>query len=389
MPDDRCRILFDHASDGHLIVLDGVVVDCNQAAVDLIGCASRDDVLKLHPAVLSPERQPDGRLSLEKSKEMDAAAHANGFHRFEWIHQTVDGEPLPVMVTLNSIQIDGKQGLIAVWHDLREIKQREGELRDANAKMKQDLEAAALVQASLLPTVLPEIEGVTCAWAFLPCDELAGDILNVFLLDPKHLCFYVLDVSGHGVASSLLSVTASHFLSPDRKTSLLRRSGSSEDSHHAGPSEIAHQLNQQFQSRGSGGVQFLTLFCGILDLETLDLRYACAAHPGAVRLAPDGTTTLLEHPGLPIGVVSHAEYQEEVITLGKGDRIFVFSDGIPEARSPSGDFYGSERLVERITGTHGGELSRSVDGLVDDVQAWCAPESPQDDISVLAIEIAP
>jgi sigma-B regulation protein RsbU (phosphoserine phosphatase) len=386
MTDERYRILFDHASDGHLIILEGSIVDCNQAAVDLIGCASREDVLRIHPAVLSPERQPDGRLSLEKAQEMDATARARGFHRFEWVHQTVDGEPLPVMVTINAIQIGGKQGLIAVWHDLREIKRQEQALRDANAKMKQDLEAAARVQASLLPSVLPDIDGVACAWAFSPADELAGDILNVFLLDPRHLCFYVLDVSGHGVASSLLSVTASHFLSPLTTPTLLRRFGASDAGPHGGPGEIAELLNQRFQSRG-GTVQFFTLFCGILDLDTRELRYACAAHPGAVRLAPDGTTTLLEHPGLPIGVVSHAEYTEEAITLGRGDRVFVFSDGIPEARGPDGAFYGVDRLVARIRSARTVGLNEAVDELVGDARAWCAPHPPQDDISVLAIEI--
>src|SRR4029079_2835361 len=89
------------------------------------------------PAVLSPEYQPDGRHSLEKSKEMDATSRTRGYHRFEWIHRTLDAEFFPVEVMLTSVEIGGKPAWIGVWHDLTEIKRVETELR----KRTEELEA--------------------------------------------------------------------------------------------------------------------------------------------------------------------------------------------------------------------------------------------------------
>ena len=393
--DDRYRILFEHSSDAHLLVLDGGILDCNEAAVSLLGCASRAEVLRIHPAELSPSRQPDGRDSLEKSREMDAMAHARGWHRFEWVHRSKQGEDLPVEVTLNSVPLDGRQGLIAVWHDLREIKRRERELRElgealqaAHDKLKRDLEAAARIQAALLPRRLPVVGGLDIAWEFLPADELAGDILNVFLLDDDHLAFYVLDVSGHGVAASLMSVTASHFLSPLADASILRRPAAAGGTAIAAPADVAARLNQQFPPR-EGAVQFLTLFYGVLHLTTRRLDYTCAAHPGAVLLGADGTSRLLEHPGLPIGVVPGAQYADGHVVLEPGDRLFVLSDGIPEARRTDGTFYGTERLVEVLQGARDRALGASVEAVVSDVTAWCAPDGPQDDVSLLGLGLQP
>src|SRR6478672_10842094 len=85
--DGRFRVLFEHSSDAHLIFDAGGITDCNPAAVRLLGAADRAEVLAVHPATLSPEYQPDGRRSDEKSREMDARARVNGWHRFEWVHR--------------------------------------------------------------------------------------------------------------------------------------------------------------------------------------------------------------------------------------------------------------------------------------------------------------
>ena len=119
---DRYRILFEHSSDAHFIFDETGITDCNDATIRLLGASDRNHVLALHPAVLSPEFQPDGRLSVEKAKEMDATARELGYHRFEWLHRKLDGEVFPVEVTLNPVEIEGKPALIVVWHDLTEIK---------------------------------------------------------------------------------------------------------------------------------------------------------------------------------------------------------------------------------------------------------------------------
>lgn len=126
---EKFRVLFEHSSDAHLIFDDSGIFDCNKAAVKMLRCADKAQVLRLHPAVLSPELQPDGRRSLEKSVDMDRRARERGYHRFEWMHRRMDGEDFPVEVTLTPVQLSTGPSLLVVWHELTEIKQREAEMQ--------------------------------------------------------------------------------------------------------------------------------------------------------------------------------------------------------------------------------------------------------------------
>jgi sigma-B regulation protein RsbU (phosphoserine phosphatase) len=384
MPDDRFRVLFDHSSDAHLIFDETGITDCNEATIRLLRARDRAEVLALHPAVLSPEVQPDGRRSEEKSKEMDATARRRGWHRFEWMHRRIDGSLVPVEVTLNAVSIDGREAMVVVWHDLTERKRLEDGLRAANERMKAELQAAALVQRSLLPPAAPDLGGVPVAWRFRPCVELAGDLLDVFRLGESRIGFYVLDVTGHGVASSLLSVSVSHALSPHGANSAFRRAADGGDGAFAEPMEVVRRLNDDFAERG-GPLQLFTICCGTLDLATRTLRTVTAGHPGPLRVSRDGTAQSLNVPGLPVGVMRGVAYEGACVRLDAGDRLFVYSDGIPEAASRSGELFGDERLA--ALASLGGPLDACVDRIVEAATAWSAPDDPRDDISLVAVEV--
>jgi|GEM_PF-1049517 len=123
--EEKFRVLFEHSSDAHLLFDDNGIIDCNNAAVKMLRCKDKRDLLSRHPAEFSPERQPDGRLSSEKSVEMDGKAQENGYHRFDWMHRRLDGEEFPVEVSLTRVSLLGKEVLLVVWHDLTERKQAE------------------------------------------------------------------------------------------------------------------------------------------------------------------------------------------------------------------------------------------------------------------------
>ena len=107
-----------------------------------------------------------------------------------------------------------------------ELEATNARLASANDRMSRDLKAAARIQQTFLPRELPCVSGMDFAWIYLPCDELAGDGLNVIPLGTGKVGLYVLDVSGHGVASALLSVTLSRLLSPPSEpSSILTRDG--------------------------------------------------------------------------------------------------------------------------------------------------------------------
>lgn len=127
--EERCRVLVEHASDAYLIFDDTGILDCNPATIAMLRCKDKKQVLSLHPAVLSPEFQPDGRRSLEKSVEMDRTARVHGFHRFTWTHRRMTGEDFPVEVTLTPVQLRTGPALIVTWHDLTELQVRDEALR--------------------------------------------------------------------------------------------------------------------------------------------------------------------------------------------------------------------------------------------------------------------
>ena len=138
------RPLFEHAIDAILLLEDGVFIDCNPATVTMMHCASKDKFLALHPAKVSPEFQPDGRLSFEKANEMMAIALQRGRHQFEWVHQRLNGEDFWVEVTLTRIAIDGRQLLQAIWREIGDRKAAELALAESETHYRNLLEQSAI-----------------------------------------------------------------------------------------------------------------------------------------------------------------------------------------------------------------------------------------------------
>jgi len=122
-------MLFDNSGDPILIIEHGRFVECNQAAIDMLGYANEDVLLQSHPSEISPEYQPDGRSSREKADEILANAADQPYQRFEWTHVKADGSTFPVEVSLTAFP--GKDGMTlhTTWRDISERKQLEKELR--------------------------------------------------------------------------------------------------------------------------------------------------------------------------------------------------------------------------------------------------------------------
>ena len=155
--EERHRVMVEHASDAYLIFDASGILDCNRAAIAMLRCADKSQVLALHPAVLSPEFQPDGRRSLEKSVEMDQTARDRGFHRFEWTHRRMTGEDFPCEVTLTPVRLRTGQALIVTWHDLPELRARDEAIKRQDEMIKR-LSTPVIAVAEgvlLLPIVGP------------------------------------------------------------------------------------------------------------------------------------------------------------------------------------------------------------------------------------------
>ncbi len=199
---------------------------------------------------------------------------------------------------------------------------------------------------------------------------------------------YILDVSGHGVAAALLTVTMSRLLSPPSEpSSILVREGGVEDRFDVTPpAEVADRLNRLFPF-DPATEQFATMVYGILDTATGVFRYVSAGHPGPVHLPAGADPVILASQGSPIGLADDA-YEERTARLGAGDRLFLYSDGVPEAMDPAGKPFGNARLLESIGRGRSGTLGESIATVLKEIACWQGSERPQDDISILAIAVS-
>ena len=312
--------------------------------------------------------------------------HALGLGANDYVTKPLD---FPVVVARVAIQIALKRAVAQVRQLERNLGERNRELEAANNRMTRDLRAAARIQETFLPQVAPELANLTFSWAFRPCDELAGDGLNAIQLDDDRAALYVLDVSGHGVASSLLSVSLSRLLSPPSDaSSILVRGGEGLDRlEPIGPSEVAGRLNRLFPFE-LNTEQYSTLAYGVLDARSREFRYTLAGHPGPIHLPAHGAPRILEGRGSPVGLADSSKpFREWSVILEPGDRVYLYSDGIPEAASPSNEPYGYHRFFDLISRGRHEPLCSSINDLVAEVEAWSGPTGVRDDVSIIAVEV--
>jgi sigma-B regulation protein RsbU (phosphoserine phosphatase) len=272
----------------------------------------------------------------------------------------------------------------------KELELANTKLGAANGRMKADLEAAARVQQTLLPGNPPAVPGVSFAWFFRPCEELAGDLFNALRLDGRHVGLYVFDVSGHGVSAALLSVTVSWVLArmPGAAALLTRPGDNGIGEVVVPPAQVARELTGRFPF-DPATEQYFTLLYGILDQETREFRFVSAGHPAPVYMGHGRPPVVLQASGLPIGIATKDySYEEHSIRLMAGDRLFLYTDGLVETMDPEGQLYGTERLLHELQQTRSLPLAESLAALRKHVEAWAGSVRLRDDISVLALEIA-
>ena len=312
--------------------------------------------------------------------------HANLRH-LTWKTQQIAGGDLSQHVDFMG---DFSQAFNSMTHQLREafakIERQNQELFRANQRMKQDLDAAARVQRTLLPEDFPEIEGLHFAWTYRPCDELAGDALNIVRINQDLIALYLLDVSGHGVPAALLSVTATRSLHPRAggAPSVVAGPGANPDA--VDPVQVASRLNTLYPM-DSNGNHYFTMIYGLLNIRTHQLRFTVAGHPAAILVRKGSPPERLEGAGLAIGMFDEAEYEESVIHLEPGDRLYLHSDGLTEEVNAQDEEFGDDRLLIAIADSQTVGLQDSVESLVQKVVAWRGEEHLRDDVSLLAVSV--
>jgi phosphoserine phosphatase RsbU/P len=294
----------------------------------------------------------------------------------------------PVVLARVETQLAHKRAVDRILSLEEDLRRRNEELEEHNRRMRRSLELAADMQRALLPAGPLDVPGLQYASVYHPCDELGGDILNIFPIGPRHVGLYLLDVSGHGVPAALLSVTLSRMLQPrPGQSSLVARAGE-RGLEPRSPAEVATELNRRFPM-DDHLEQYFTLFYGVFDLERGVLRFVSAGHPPALCLPASGASRFVDSIGFAIGWFPDAEFHDHELALFAGDRLVAYSDGIIETGNDAAQAFGRHRLAQAAEASRQAPLDVLLESVVHSASEFRGPAPASDDVSALAIEWAP
>jgi phosphoserine phosphatase RsbU/P len=255
------------------------------------------------------------------------------------------------------------------------------EIQRQKRLIEQELAQASQYVRSLLPAPL---EGeVSIQSSFLPSTQLGGDSFDYFWLDDDHLALYLLDVSGHGVGSALLSVSVLNLM---RSRSLRHSRTSQNTTNFYKPSEVLSDLNNTFQMSMHNEMYF-TIWYGVYNKQTNKLVYSSGGHPPAVLISNEEIPKikLLKTAGLPIGMMPDINYQEQVCEIDTSSRLYLFSDGVYEIPLENDNIWGFNALIDTFIRTSSDRTSR-IEHILACVKAAANNRPFEDDLSLLEIE---
>jgi phosphoserine phosphatase RsbU/P len=209
------------------------------------------------------------------------------------------------------------------------------EEEQAYQEMQREMEMASAIQKKMLPSSSPEIDGYEIAGRNMTAQSVGGDYFDFFKLDDEHIVLCLGDISGKGLAASLLM---------SNLQAILR----GQVFHLRTPSDILKHANIQL-FHNTNAEKFATLFLGILNIKTHELHFSSAGHEYPFLISLDGSCKRLIANSLPLGMFESSDYEDETIVLQPGDCIFVYSDGITECVNFADEEFGESRLEGSLT----------------------------------------
>ena len=239
-----------------------------------------------------------------------------------------------------------------------------------------ELSVATRIQAAMLPSIFPpfpERSDFDIYASMDPAREVGGDFYDFFLIDEDHLCLVIADVSGKGVPAALFMMASKIIL---QSCAMLGNS----------PAEILRLTNEAICSNNEAEM-FITAWVGILELSTGKLTAANAGHEYPVLKRADGGFELLrDKHGLVLGGLAGQTYAQYELQLEKGAKLFLYTDGVPEANTASGEMFSLGRLLDALNAAADGtpeQILRGVRGALDD---FVKDAEQFDDITMLCAE---
>lgn len=253
------------------------------------------------------------------------------------------------------------------------------ELTSATAekeRLSAELDLATRIQSSMLPDIFPpfpdksEFDLFAC---MNPAKEVGGDFYDFFLIDDDHLCLVIADVSGKGVPAALFMMASKIILADFAKMGKT-------------PSEILSAANDSICS-GNRENMFVTVWLGILELSTGRLTAANAGHEYPALMRPGGGFELFKDKhGFVLGGMAGMKYKEYTVDLKPGSKLFVYTDGLPEATDGNNQLYGTDRMISALNESSDASPKDIITDVISSVEAFVKDAEQFDDLTVLCLE---
>ncbi|QXE23304.1 two-component response regulator [Richelia sinica FACHB-800] len=244
---------------------------------------------------------------------------------------------------------------------------------------KQLLETELHEAAEYVTSILPEpMSGlVNINYRFFPSHQLGGDCFDYYWLDADNLVIYLLDVSGHGLAAALPSISVHNLL---RSPNLLPA-----DFHQ--PAEVLNALNQIFNME-KHNARYFTIWYGVFNRTSSQITYSTAGHPPALLVSQLTDSSIdikqLITPSMPIGAFAEIEYKNSVCEVQSSSKVYVFSDGVYEVEQPNGNLWKLNDFMNLLANSH--HKSMDLDQILAEIKTATGSKGFTDDCSLLEIK---
>jgi sigma-B regulation protein RsbU (phosphoserine phosphatase) len=213
-----------------------------------------------------------------------------------------------------------QQELNRVRDELETLRHRDSTLRYYMHRIDEELRLAARLQQDFLPKKLPEVGQLRFHTLFRPAGHVSGDLYDVMRVDESHVAFYMADAVGHGMPAALLSM----FL----KTALVTKEISPDGYRLLAPALTMQKLNDALVEQNLSQATFATSIYGTINTRTLRLTFARGGHPNPILLKPNREVRELLAEGSLLGIFPGEQFDQTVVQLEPGDRVFIYSDGL-------------------------------------------------------------
>lgn len=249
------------------------------------------------------------------------------------------------------------------------------ELEHRHKEVDADLKLAHRIQQQFMPREFPGIKGIQARGYYRPMAQVGGDFYDVIPRPDGGTALVIGDVSGHGVAASLI-------------TAMVKITCSMHVQHADTPGKLLQEMSKTLSNKT--GHHFLTLFAAFVDPERRELQFANAGHClPLIRRASTGAVEELRAEGTLLGLLESADYPDQKISLAPGDRLLFFTDGVSEARDDSRQMYGGERIRRVLREKRNGSAEETMTWLIEDLETFRGGFVFDDDIALLCVDICP